>query len=136
LSTNITRKTLKIKETFPNLQNKEIENIQKIIRSENKSKPKFNMTIKEPSRKQVIIPMNIDNKLHFMKELSTHIANINIALRNIKSEVIADFMQIESSGIIITTNKVAVSLDLQTIENYVKNINNIEANNIEAPRLP
>jgi len=31
-STNITRKTLEIKKIFPNLQNKKIENIQKIIR--------------------------------------------------------------------------------------------------------
>jgi len=135
LSTNITRETLKIKETFPNLQNKKIKNIQKIIRDENKPKPKFNMTTKGLSRKQVIIHMNINNKSHFMKELSAYIANINRALRNIKSEVIADFMQIESLDIIITPNKVAVPLNLQTVEHYVKNVNNIEANNIEASRL-
>jgi len=51
-----------------------------------------------------------------MKESSAHIANINKALKNIKSEVVANFAQLENSGIVITTNKVAVSLDLQTIE--------------------
>jgi len=91
LSTNITRETLKIKKNFSNLQNKKIKNLQKIIRGENKSKPKFNMTMKGPSRKQVIIPMNIDNKSHFIKELNTYIVNINRALKTIKSKVIADF---------------------------------------------
>ena len=129
-------KLLKIKETFPNLQNKQIENIQKIIRSEDKPKPKINMTMKGLSRKQVIVPMDSNNKMSFMKESSAHTANINKALKNIKSKVTADFVRIKSSDIIITTNKVAVSLDLQTIECYVKNINNIEANKVEAPRLP
>ena len=114
-STNSIRETLKIKKAFPNLQNKKIKNIQKIIRGENKPKPKFNMTMKRPSRKQIIIPMNIDNKIQFMKDSSTHIANINRTLKNIKSEV-ADFMQLENSGIVITTNKVAAPLNLQTIE--------------------
>ena len=56
---NIVRETLKIKEIFPNLSNKKIEEIQKVINSLNeKVKPKINMTTKSPSRKQVIIPMN------------------------------------------------------------------------------
>jgi len=81
---------LKIKEVFPNLQNKKIENIQKIIRSEDKPKPKFNMTMKRLSKKQIIIPMNINNRIQFMKESSAHIANINRALKisNLKSLLI------------------------------------------------
>ena len=71
-----------------------------------------------------------------MKESSAHIANINRALRNIKSEVVTDFVQVENSDIIITTNKIVTLLDLQTIEQYIKNVNNIEASNIEASRLP
>ena len=107
---------MKIKEAFSNLQNKKIENIQKIIRGEDKPKSKFNITTKRLSRKQIIVPMNINNRTQFMKESSAHIANINRALKNIKSEVVADFGQLENSGIVIITNKVAVSLDLQTIE--------------------
>jgi len=81
---------LKIKKVFSNLQNKKIENIQKIIRSEDKPKPKFNMTMKELSRKQIIVPMNIDNKMQFIKESSTYITNINKALKisNLKSLLI------------------------------------------------
>jgi len=41
-------------------------------------------------RKQIIVPINIDNKTQFMKESSTHIANINRALKrsNLKSLLI------------------------------------------------
>ena len=48
---NNTRDVLKIKKTFPNLQAKKIENIQKIIKGNGKSKPKLIMTMKGPSRK-------------------------------------------------------------------------------------
>jgi len=86
---NNTRKVLKIKETFPNLQAKKIK---KIVNSKDKPKPKLNMMIKELSRKQVIIPMSIDNKTKFMKDSSMHIANINRVLKNIKSKAMADFV--------------------------------------------
>ena len=46
-SANFTKKVLKIKETFPNLLSKKIENIQKIISDEDKIKPKLHMTMKE-----------------------------------------------------------------------------------------
>ena len=52
---NIARKTLKIKEAFPSLQNKKIEQVQKIISGDSKPKPRINMTTKEPSHKQVIV---------------------------------------------------------------------------------
>jgi len=50
-SGNIAREVLKIKEAFPNLQGKKIENIQKIINGGNKPKPRLNMTTKGPSHK-------------------------------------------------------------------------------------
>jgi len=42
---------------------------------------------------------------------------------------------LENSGIVIITKEVAVPLDFQTIERYVKNVSYIEADNVEAPRL-
>jgi len=56
--------------------------------------------------------MNFDNANNFVKESSVHVANINRALKNIKLDVMADFIQVENNGIIISTNKVADSLDL------------------------
>jgi len=63
--------------------------------------------MKGPSRKQIIIPMNKENKSQFMKDSSSHIANINRTLKNIKSKIITDFVREENFGIVITTNKVA-----------------------------
>jgi len=59
--------------------------------------------------------MNDDNKKNFMKESSSHVSNMNSTLKNIKSDVMVDFVWVNSRGITIVTNKVASSLDLQTI---------------------
>jgi len=132
----VARETFKIKEMFLNLQNKKIENIQKIISSKTKSKPKLNITTKEPSMKQVIIPINVANTRNLIKDSSLHMSNINRVLKNIKSEVMANFIYSENRGVVITTNKVAGTLNLQIIKRYVKNINNIEANQMKVSRLP
>ena len=104
-SANTMRKVLKIKETFSDLQVKKIENIQKIINSKGKTKPRLYMTTKGLSRKQVTVLISNDNKTKFMADLSTHI--VNRALKNIKSEVKANLIQLDQAEIIITTNKVA-----------------------------
>jgi len=70
-----------------------------------------------------------------MKESSAHVANINKALKNIKSEVMANFICSDNRDVIITTNKIASTLDLQTIERYIKNVNNIKSNHVKALRL-
>jgi len=71
-----------------------------------------------------------------MEESSIHITNMNRAYKNIKSDVMVDFIQLNSKNIIIATNKVATLLDLQTIENYIKNASYINTNGVKAPRLP
>ena len=91
---------------------------------------------KELLRKQVIVPISNDNSKNFMANLSAYISNINKAFKNIKSEVKADFIQVEQSGIVIVTNKVAAQLDFQTIKQFVKNTNQIEVDNIKIPYLP
>ena len=88
------------------------------------------MITKEPSRYQIIVPMEADNISKFMSLLGDHIANINIALKNIKSEILADFVCNNHHGLIITTNKVASQSDFTTIKNYIKNVNVIESENI------
>ena len=125
---NTTRETLKIKEVFSNLQNKKIKNIQKIISGESKLKPRLNMTTKRPSRKQMIILMSLDNTNKFMNNLSSYITNI-------KLDVMADFICIDNRKVIITTNKIAGALNLQTIEKYVKNTYDIETEQVETSRL-
>jgi len=94
------------------------------------------MTIKDLSRKQIIVSINNDNKKNFMKESSSHVTNMNSTLKNIKSDVMVDFVQVNPRSIIIVTNKVASSLDLQTIENCVKNTNYINTERVNILRLP
>jgi len=130
-SDNNTREVLKIKKIFPNLQAKKIENIQKIINRNSKLKPRLNMTTKELLRKQVIVPMNNDNIVKFMLKSSDHITNIDRVLKNIELEIKVDYIHSETSSIVIVTDKVASSLDLQTIEKYIKNSNQINSENVE-----
>jgi len=94
------------------------------------------MTTKYSSRKQIIIPIGNYNKSKFIACLNAHITNLTSILRNTKSDVMADFVQADQHGIIITMNKIASPLDIQTIENYIKNINYIDSNNIEIPYFP
>ena len=79
--------------------------------------------------------MNDNNKNNFMEESNVHVTNMNRALKNIKTEVMVDFIWSNSRGIIIVTNKVASSLDLQMIKNYVKNAKYINMDEVEVPRL-
>lgn len=95
-------------------------------------KSRINMTTKEPSRRQIIIPMS---KLKLITLFNSHITNLNKVLKNTKSDIIVDFVQSDLHGLIITINKVTSLLDLYTIENYVKNANNINIDNILTSQL-
>ena len=132
-SGNNMREFLKIKKAFPNLQSNKIKNIQKIINRGDKPKSYLNMTIKGPLCKQIIISMNSNNIVKFMFSSNDHIININRLLKNIKSECKADYIRAEKSGIIIITDKVISLLDLQTIEKYIKNSNQINVDKVKSP---
>ena len=76
-----------------------IDNIHKIINDIGKPKPKLNITTKDFFRKQVIIPMSNENKTKFMKSSSVYINNLNRALKNIKLKVMANFVDMDQTGI-------------------------------------
>jgi len=80
--------------------------------------------------------MNNKTANKFLKDASIHIININRALKNIKSKVMADFICVKDKGIIISTNNIANPLDLQEVEKYVKNMLYMEVDQISFPRLP
>jgi len=80
--------------------------------------------------------MSNDNKSKFMKDGSDYIANINRLLQSIKSDVQVDFIHSENLGVTIVTNKVVSSLDLQTIEIYIKNTKHVIAEGAEVSCLP
>jgi len=91
--------------------------------------------MKGPSRKHVIIPMSNDNNMKFMKNSSMYVANINRALRNVKSQVLVDFIRSDSLDITAVTNKVSLQSDLQIIKQYIKNSDNINTLQVEVPYL-
>jgi len=49
--------------------------------------------------------------------------------------VAVDFIRPDNKGIIVTTNKVAATSDLKVIEDYMKNLNDIDSNDVMSPRL-
>jgi len=73
--------------------------------------------------------------MKFMKESSHHISNINRALRNIKSDVLVNFICSDPLGIMIAICKVISSSDLQVIKKYIKNINCIDITGVDIPYL-
>ena len=64
------------------------------------------------------------------------VATTNKALKNIKSEVMADFIYTDQAGVMIVTNKVESSLNLQTIEKCIKNSNYINTEKVKVSCLP
>ena len=99
-------------------------------------KSRINMITREPSRKEVIIPMAKHIAELIINSAHTYITNINKCLKNSKSDIVAGFIHIINNGIIITTNKPANDLNLSTIEKYLKSIQNVDSDSIESPHLP
>ena len=127
---------LKIKDVSSKLSVKTISEIHNVINKSNqKDKPKLNMTTKNPSRKQAIISMGTNNTEKVIVQLNIHVANINRLLKNIKLEVSIDFIWSDNKGIIVTTNKIAVMSDLNVVEEYMKNLNDIDSSNIISSRF-
>ena len=127
---------LKIKETFPSLNAKKIKQVNSIVNSQNKTKPWIKMTTKGPSRKQIIIPMSNDNVVSFMKNSSSHVANINRSLRNAKTDVLVDYIWSDNTGISVVVDKIAQQSDIAIINNYVKNSTDINSLQVKDARLP
>ena len=135
MSINISN-VLKIKDSFPTLNATKIDQINNIAHGQNKPKPHIKMTTKGPSRKQIIIPMSSDNTASFMKSSSLNVANINRELQKAKTDVLVDYIQSDNMGIVIVTNKVTQQSDLSILDHYIKNSNDINALQVEDPRLP
>ena len=69
----------------------------------------------------------------FMKNSSIHVTNLNRNLRNTKSEVLVNFIQLDLLGITVVTNKVSLNSNLIIIEKYVKNLENINSTQVKTP---
>ena len=131
-----TSDVLKIKESFLALNASQINRVNNIVKENPKPKMHIQMTMKGPSRKQIIVPMSGNNSVAFSKNSSAHVSNLNRLLRNAKIEVIVDFIRSDPIGLVITTNKVVVQSDLQIIDQYMKKSDDINELQVKEPRLP
>jgi len=89
--TNI-QNILKLKENFPKLSDKKLKEIHKMVHNSNTPKLRLNMTTKVPSYKQIIVSISSNNIKIFMSSLNDYVVNINWALKNVKSDIIIDFI--------------------------------------------
>jgi len=122
---------LKLKDSFLNHLNKKIENIYRTINDTGKTKLYINIMIKDPLHKQIIVLMDYDNIFKFVASSDKHVANLNRALKDIKLDTFIDFIRSNHYGLVVISNKVASSSDLNVVESYIKNINSVDNNNIQ-----
>ena len=71
-----------------------------------------------------------------LRESSHKLIYINRAFKGAKSDISADYIHFDNRKIVITTNKIVISLDLSIVEKYMKELNNVDSNDIMSPRLP
>ena len=94
------------------------------------------MITKDPSRKQIIVSINDVNRNNFIRDSNTHVTNMNKVLKNIKTDIMINFVYPNQNNIIVITNKVVSNSELQMVENCIKNTGHIIAEGVETPRLP
>ena len=70
-----------------------------------------------------------------MAQSNKHITNINRLLKGVKLEVSADCMYLDNKRTIVIINKIAVFSNLNIVEKYIKELNNVDANDVMSPRL-
>jgi len=63
------------------------------------------------------------------------ITNINKLFKNIKLEILVNFIWFDNKGIIVTTNNITTISDFNIIEKYVKDLNDVDSCKIMNPRL-
>ena len=80
--------------------------------------------------------MGTNNMARIMVQSNKHIANIYRLLKDIKLKVSADYIYLNNKRIVIITNKVAIFFNLNTVEKYIKELNDVDVNNIMSPKCP
>ena len=71
--------------------------------------------------------MGTNNAERIVAWANIYVENINRLLKNIKSEVSVDYIHLDNKGIIVILN---------IVEKYIKDLNNVDSNDIMSPRLP
>ena len=80
--------------------------------------------------------MSMTNTERVIMQSNAYIANINKLLKEVKSNIFADYICSNNKGIIIMANKIVTSFNLNIIKKYIKELNNVDINDIISPKLP
>ena len=80
--------------------------------------------------------MSNNNISKFLTSLDKYIANLNRVLKDIKLDTFIDFIRSNYSSLVIISNKVVSSSDLNIIESYIKNANSVNTNDVQSTYLP
>ena len=78
------------------------------------------MTTKSSLRRQILVSMSLNNMNKIMILSNKYVTNINRALKDIKLEVIADFICTNNKD--FSTNKVVSNLDLNIIKSISRTL--------------
>ena len=78
------------------------------------------MTTKSSLRRQILVSMSLDNMNKIMILSNKYVTNINRALKDIKLEVMADFICTNNKD--FSTNKVVSNLDLNIIKSISRTL--------------
>jgi len=93
------------------------------------------MTIKRPSRKQVIILIDITTAKIIVNQANSIIIIINTGLKNLNFKTIADFIKLVNNRVVININQAALPQDMSVIIKTIKNTINVNLDSIENPYL-
>jgi len=77
--------------------------------------------------------MSTNNSKEVILKVNEHILNINRLLKGMESNISANYIYSDNKGVFITTNKIAASFDLNIVEKYMKDLNNINTSDIMSP---
>jgi len=124
-----------IKNSFLTSSFKKIVEVSNVLNKSSMVKLKIKMTTKEPSRKQIIIPMNLNNFNIIESNTSFYINGINKHLKDANSNNLADFIHIDKVGIIVTTRFTISEQDIRTFEKIIKNSEKINKDFVKSPCL-
>lgn len=80
--------------------------------------------------------MSTNNSKEVISKVNEHILNINRLLKGVKSNISTDYIPSDNKGVFITTNKIAAPSNLNIVEKYMKDLNNIITSDIMSPWLP
>lgn len=80
--------------------------------------------------------MGVNNAERVIVQSNAYIANINRLFKDIKSQISADFIFSDKNSLVVITNKITTYFDLKIVEKYMKELNDINLNDIMSLRLP